>query len=103
MKKKKLFRALNQTLWDFITKCMDDHVSAFGAMAAFFMLLSAFPFMIFFLTLTRHIRYFTMEDVIFLVERILSFENSSFVRGIIQEIYAKTNATFSIVSIVTAL
>ena len=103
MKKKNLFRVLFQTIMDFVCKCMNDHVSAFGAMAAFFMLLSAFPFLIFFLTLTRHIRYFTMEDMITVVERILSFENSSFVRGIIQEIYAKTNATFSIVSIVTAL
>ena len=103
MKKKTAFKILSETIWDFISKCMNDHVGPFGAMAAFFTILSFFPFMIFFFTLTRHIHYFTMEDLVVVVERALSFENSSFVRGIIREIYAKTNATVSIVSIITAL
>lgn len=103
MKKKRLVKVLGETIWDFISKCMNDHVGPFGAMAAFFMILSVFPFMIFFLTLTRHIHYFTMEDLLMAVEHMLSFENSYFVRGIIHEIYAKTDATVSILSIITAL
>ena len=44
-KTKTRIQTLSELIMDFVTKCMDDHVSAFGAMAAFFMLLSVFPFM----------------------------------------------------------
>ena len=103
MRKKAFLKSLYQVIWDFVSKCMDDHVGAFGAMAAFFTLLSVFPFMMFLFTLMKHISLFTMDDLMVAIEGLLKFENSSFIRGIIREIYAKTNTTVSIVSIAAAL
>ena len=50
----KRVKNLYALVMDFIKKCNDDHVAAFGSMSAFFMLLSLFPFLIFFLTLTKY-------------------------------------------------
>ena len=38
---------LLQLIMDFTKKCNEDHITAFGAMSAFFILLSFIPFMIF--------------------------------------------------------
>ena len=103
MKKNTFLKNLIQTSGDFLKKCMDDNVGPFSANAAFFIFLSAFPFMIFFLTATRKIAYFSMNDLIMITERALSFENSSFIRRLFLEIYAKTGPGVTYVSIVTAL
>ena len=60
----KRVKDLYALVMDFIKKCNDDHVAAFGSMSAFFMLLSLFPFLIFFLTLTK-IAPFSKEDIQF--------------------------------------
>ena len=52
MPARKRVKDLYELVMDFLKKCSDDHVGAFGAMSAFFILLSIFPFMIFLLTLT---------------------------------------------------
>ena len=93
---------LYQLVTDFLKKCSDDHVGAFGAMAAFFMLLSVFPFMIFLLTLTRYLP-FSKEDLVAVLTRLLSFESDSLIRKIVNEIYTKAGTTVSTVSILTAL
>ena len=87
---------------DFIKKCNDDHVAAFGSMSAFFMLLSLFPFLIFFLTLTK-IAPFSKEDIINVLVHIISFERESLIRAIVNEIYRKTGASVFTVSIIAAL
>ena len=40
---------------DFVKKCNDDHVAAFGSMSAFFILLSLFPFLILINPVALHI------------------------------------------------
>ena len=57
MPARKRVKDLYELVMDFLKKCSDDHVGAFGAMSAFFILLSIFPFMIFLLTLTRYIPF----------------------------------------------
>lgn len=47
MPARKRIKNLYELVMDFLKKCSDDHVGAFGAMSAFFILLSIFPFMIF--------------------------------------------------------
>ena len=102
MKKKSVAHELYQLVMDFFKKCNDDHVPAFGAMSAFFMILSTFPFMIFFLTLTRFAP-FTKDDVIYLLVNTLSFERESLIVSIVNEVYAKTGTSVFTLSILAAL
>ena len=68
MPARKRIKNLYELVMDFLKKCSDDHVGAFGAMSAFFILLSIFPFMIFLLTLTRYIP-FSKDDIIEIMTR----------------------------------
>jgi len=102
MSKKSKGQVLYQLVMDFFKKCNDDHVTAFGSMSAFFMLLSIFPFMIFFLTLTRFVPY-TKDDIIDILVNMLSFERKSLIMSIVNEIYRKTGASVFTLSIVAAL
>ena len=99
---KKRIGDLYQLVMDFIKKCNDDHVAAFGSMSAFFMLLSLFPFLIFFLTLTKAAP-FSKEDIINVLTHIISFEKESMIRAIVNEIYRKTGASAFTVSVIAAL
>ena len=89
-------------LSDFTKKCNDDHVTAFGSMAAFFILLSLIPFMIFFLTMTQFLP-FTKNDIETILTSLVSFERSSLIRSIINEVYHKTDTSVFTVSIIAAL
>ena len=102
MPARKRVKDLYELVMDFLKKCSDDHVGAFGAMSAFFILLSIFPFMIFLLTLTRYIP-FSKDDIIVILTRMISFEEGSLIKSIVNEIYRKTGTTVSAISIVAAL
>ena len=94
MPARKRIKNLYELVMDFLKKCSDDHVGAFGAMSAFFILLSIFPFMIFLLTLTRYIP-FSKDDIIVILTRMISFEEGSLIKSIVNEIYRKTGTTVS--------
>ena len=102
MPARKRVKDLYELVMDFLKKCSDDHVGAFGAMSAFFILLSIFPFMIFLLTLTRYIP-FSKDDIIVILTRMISFEEGSLIKNIVNEIYHKTGTTVSAISIIAAL
>ena len=98
----KRVKNLYALVMDFIKKCNDDHVAAFGSMSAFFMLLSLFPFLIFFLTLTK-IAPFSKDDIINVLTQVISFERESLIRAIVNEIYRKTGASVFTLSVIAAL
>lgn len=58
-----------------------------------FILLSIFPFMIFLLTLTRYIP-FSKDDIIVILTRMISFEEGSLIKSIVNEIYRKTELQY---------
>ena len=84
MPARKRVKDLYELVMDFLKKCSDDHVGAFGAMSAFFILLSIFPFMIFLLTLTRYIP-FSKDDIIVILTRMISFEEGSLIKNIVMK------------------
>ncbi|MCD8018213.1 MAG: YihY/virulence factor BrkB family protein [Clostridiales bacterium] len=90
------------TIEDFMMKCTDDHVTAFGAMSAFFLLLTVFPIMILLLTLTKYAP-FSKEDIISGLTNMLSFESTSLVTSLVNEIYEKTGASIFTASIIVTL
>ena len=98
----KRVKNLYALVMDFIKKCNDDHVAGFGSMSAFFMLLSLFPFLIFFLTLTK-IAPFSKDDIINVLTQVISFERESLIRAIVNEIYRKTGASVFTLSVIAAL
>lgn len=98
----KRVKNLYALVMDFIKKCNDDHVAAFGSMSAFFMLLSLFPFLIFFLTLTKYAP-FSKDDIVNILTEIISFERKSLITGIVNEIYRKTGASVFTISVIAAL
>lgn len=98
----KRVKNLYELFTDYLKKCSDDHVGAFGAMSAFFILLSIFPFMIFLLTLTRYTP-FSKDDIIYVLTNMISFEEGSLIKSIVNEIYRKTGTTISALSIIAAL
>ena len=93
---------LFQLIMDFTKKCNEDHITAFGAMSAFFILLSFIPFMIFFLTLAKFLP-FSKNDIQQILTRLITFERNSVIVSILNEIYHKTGYTVFTISIVLAL
>lgn len=95
---KSLFR-----LFDLIgKKIKDDHVTAFSAQAAFFILLSFFPFLIFALTLVKFLPI-TADDLFKIILSIVPVNLQDYVNTIMMQIYYRSTTTIMSVSIITAL
>lgn len=89
-------------IYGFFEKMSEDHVSAFSAQAAFFMLLSVFPMLMILLNLTRYMP-FSQEDVISLIANIMPREFVQYVTSIVTDLYSKSKATLLSVSVVFTL
>lgn len=86
----------------FFEKSSTDHVSAFSAQAAFFMLLSIFPLLMIVLNLTRYMP-FTQQDVISLLANIIPNEFVQFLNSIIMDLYSKSKMPLLSVSVLLTL
>lgn len=96
------FEGLLMLSQDFSKKCTEDHIAAFGAMSAFFILLSLFPFLVLLLTLTKSLP-FSKDDVLLILNQLFAFEPTSLIGEIVNEVYQKTGTTVFTVSIIAAL
>ena len=85
-----------------IDKAQKDHVTAFSAQAAFFTILSFFPFMIVLLSLTRYFPI-TPNDMIELVRTYLPPKYSGMVVPIIRSLNGKLTTTYMSIAILTLL
>lgn len=84
-------------------KIRDDHVSAFSAQAAFFIIISFFPFIMFLLSI---VPYFSLEEstILKIVTQIFPKAFNSFIVLVVTEVYQKTNTgTLISVTVITAL
>jgi membrane protein len=87
----------------FSRKIRDDHVSAFSAQAAFFIIISFFPFIMFLLSI---VPFFSLKEstILNIVTRVFPDAFNSLIVLVITEIYQKTNTgTLISVTAVTAL
>ena len=73
-------------------KIKEDHVTAFSAQAAFFTVLSFFPFLLFFLTLARYLP-FTKEDILSWLLQIIPSETHTTITVLVQDMYVKSSKT----------
>lgn len=94
--------SLIQMFRAFSRKLCDDHISAFASQAAYYVILSFFPFIMFLLTIINYLP-FSQEDVIFLTGHLLPDTVHSLVTTLIYELYEKASGTVLSFSVIVAL
>ena len=94
----KLIALLNSV----IAKAQKDHITAFSAQAAFFTVLSFFPFLIVVLSLMRFVPV-TPKDLIGLVNYYLPEQYSVSLVAVINSLYGKITTTYMSFTIITLL
>lgn len=91
---KKIINAINR----FLQKCTDDHIAAFAAQSAFFIILSFIPFVMLFISLVQYTPI-SESFVSSIVERTMPSYISGYLVSIIQEVYSRGIGTISITAI----
>ena len=86
----------------FLVRIKEDHVSAYAAQAAFFLVLSAFPFLILILTFTRFLPV-SESDFVLMLRSMLPNEIEDWLITIIDEMYRNSGNTLMSFSIIVAL
>ena len=99
--KKKRYQLIRLGM-EFFKKMDDDHVTAYSAMSAYFMLMSFVPFIMLLLLLTTYLP-FSKDDVMNLMTAASIVKENSFIMNILEEIYWHSNSTIMGVSIISIL
>lgn len=86
----------------FMRKMRDDFVSSFAAQTAFFIIISAFPFAMFFLTLVQYLPI-TEGNLLDIVNTYVPKTFNSYLIGLITEIFDNASGTILSISVITAL
>lgn len=89
-------------LFAFLDKLNRDSVSAYSAQAAFYIILSVFPFFMFLLSMIQYLPL-TEQDLIFAVQQIVPSSIGPFFTSIINEIYNSSTTTLLSVTGITTL
>lgn len=82
----------------FVTKMMDDHVGAYAAQSAYFIILSFIPFLLLLLTMVRYLPI-SEQTVTAAIVNAVPESVKTLIRGIILEVYAKSSAVVPISAI----
>lgn len=85
----------------FLNAMREDHVGAYAAQTAYFIMLSFIPFIILLFSLIQYTNI-TKSDIYMITQAIVPDSMDAFVIGIINEVYSKTVVTISLSAIVTA-
>lgn len=95
---------LNVISWikDIMNKIKDDHVSAYAAQSAFFIILSAVPFLMLLLILLNYVPI-KIETLITNINDFFPTDAGNFITAIINEIKTKTSGTVLSITIITLL
>lgn len=83
----------------FTDKCNRNNIGAFAAQAAFFILLSAIPFLLVFSSLLQYTPV-TQTDVLSIVDHVTPTYISPLLTGVIDEVYSRTIGIISITALV---
>ncbi len=87
---------------EFLDDMKEDAVSAYAAQAAFFTMMSAFPFIMLLLTLIQYLPV-TEEVLILMAQRTIPTAFNGYVISLIEEIYAKPSVAIISVTFVAAV
>ncbi len=97
-----MFLSLIQKIRTFTTKLRDDSISAFAAQAAFFIILSFFPFVMFILTLLNYLPI-SAENLQNILSGIFPEMVDSILHNFFSELVEKASGAVLSVTVVTAL
>lgn len=97
-----MIRSLYEVIRNFSRKTRDDFISAFSAQAAFFIIISFFPFIMLLLTLLQYLPM-TESNLVSMVSQYLPSSINGLIVDIIGELYSKASTTFLSVTAITAL
>lgn len=92
---RELFKKVNKV----VEKIIGDHVSAYAAQSAFFMMLSLVPIIMLLMTLVRYTPV-TQSDILTIVNDIFPRTIRSAIIAIVDEVYRQTGTTISITLLV---
>ena len=92
-------KGMINTISEFMQKIKDDHVTAYAAQAAYFIILSFIPFM---LLLMTSVRYFNVDrqEVIKAVTQVCPKSFTGFIENIVYEVYDKSMSVVPLSAIV---
>lgn len=97
-----MIRSLYEITRNFSRKIRDDFISAFSAQAAFFIIISFFPFVMFLLTLLHYLPL-TEPSLVNMINQYLPSSIRELLVDIIGELYNKASTTLVSVTVITAL
>ncbi|HIT67507.1 MAG TPA: YihY/virulence factor BrkB family protein [Candidatus Merdisoma merdipullorum] len=97
----KVIRKTIKLVSGFMEAMRDDHVGAYAAQTAYFIMLSFFPFVILLVSLIRYTSI-TPADVYRAAQGIFPDSMDTFILSLINEVYSKTAVTVSVSAIVAA-
>lgn len=98
---RKLYKLIEFIL-DFSRKMRDDFVSSFAGQSAFFIIISAFPFAMFLLTLLQYLPM-TESDLLNIVNTYIPKSFSPYIITIITEVFDSAGKTIISITVITAL
>lgn len=96
-----LIKKIKKLVRGFLKAMQEDHVGAYAAQTAYFIMLSFIPFIILLLTLIRYTTL-TRADIYTAAQMIFPNSMDGFVIDIINEVYSKTAVTISLSAITAA-
>lgn len=97
-----MIKVILNTILNFTRKIKEDHVSAYSALAAFFVIISIFPFLMFLLTLIQYLPV-TESTVMTTVKGIFPSNLSPVFIRIIAEVFEKGSTTIVSITAISTL
>lgn len=97
-----MLHSLIKLINSFSKKLRDDYVSAFSAQAAFFLIISFFPFTMFLLTLLNYLPFST-PDIVAAVQEVFPETISEYVGQLLVELLEKSSGTVLSLTAIAAL
>lgn len=87
----KRWKSLFNTVWGFSRRISEDHVAAYAAQSAYFIILAFIPFVMCLMTIVKYTTL-TKEMVLTAILQICPANLDSFISGIVDEVYDKSLA-----------
>ena len=97
-----MIRSIYEIIRNFSRKVRDDYIAAFSSQAAFFIILSFFPFIMFLLTLLQYLPV-SESSLLTMVTRNLPSSIQGLITEIVGELYKKASTTVLSLTVITAL
>lgn len=97
-----MFKNLVKSLFEYGKKMSKDHMGAYAAQSAFFIILSFFPFINILLMLAKYLP-FTRGELISMFSKVVPSEFDDYIVEIINDIYFNNMGSFTLITIIVAL